>query len=221
MSDALEKAFLAAVDDLNAGRLHEDPRYYLETVPTRQHEEFTRRLSALMAARGPASHDVVTSASYAAALAAVSAVKASEGPAGVLPGALRQLRKVRGIERDTVLDALAGEYEVGPSGRDALRRYYHQLESGRLIGANIAHRLLRSLARLFDVDGEDFIAAARPSKGHEVERPKLGLAPSLGRSSGETHTRRAPAEAANARRALGPDGDVELVERLFTGGPDA
>jgi len=221
VSDTFEQAFLAAVDDLNAGRLHEDPRYYLETVPTGQHEEFTRRLSALMAARGPASHDVVTSASYAAALAAVSAVKATDGSAGILPGALRQLRKVRGIERDTVLDALAAEYEFGPSGRDSLRRYYHQLESGSLIGANIAHRLLRSLARLFDVDGEDFIAAACASKRRDLERPKLGLAPSLGRSAGETDPGRTPTDAGGTRRALGPDRDVELVERLFTGGPDA
>jgi hypothetical protein len=221
MSDAFEEAFMVAVDDLNAGRLHENPNHYLRTVPALRHDEFTRRLTALMAARGPGSNDDITSEAYDAALSAVSAVNASAGSTGILPGALCQLRKIRGIERNTVIDALAAEYQVGPAGRDVLRRYYHQLESGALIGPNIAHRLLRSLAKLFDSDAEDFIAAVRPSKRSNAARPTLTLAPSLGRSAGEAETWHAPDQAAEGRHFVGPDPDVELVERLFTGGPDA
>jgi len=221
MSDAFEQAFMAAVDDLNAGCLHEDPNHYLRTVPVLRHDEFTRRLTALMAARGPGSNDDIASEAYDAALSAVSAVNASAGSTGILPGALRQLRKVRGIERDTVIDALAAEYEVGSAGRDALRRYYNRLEWGDLIGPSIAHRLLRSLAKLFDSDAEDFIAAVRPSKRASAARPTLALAPSLGRSAGEAEIWHAPDQAAESRHLVGPDPDVELVERLFTGGPDA
>ena len=54
-----ERAFMAAVDDLNAGRLNDDPGHYLAMVPTARHEEFTRRFSALMAARGPEPGDAV------------------------------------------------------------------------------------------------------------------------------------------------------------------
>jgi len=221
MIDAFDRAFLAAIDDLNAGRLNDDPAHYLRTVPAARHEEFTRRLTALMAARGPADHDEITSEAYDAALSAVAMMTSGAGSAGILPGALRQLRKARGIERDTVIDALAAEYGIGPTGRDALRRYYHQLESGALIGPNIAHRLLRSLARYLDSDGEDFIAAAGAVvRGPVRQRSRLRPAPALGRTAGESEQRRA-ALVAGSRQIDRPDPDAELVERLFTGGPDA
>jgi hypothetical protein len=217
--DAFDQAFLAAVDDLNAGRLHDDPRHYLRAVPAARHGEFTRRLSALMAARGPAGHDEITSADYDAVLSAVATIEPGAAAAGILPGALRRLRKARGVERDTLIDALAAEYELGPTGREALRRHYHQLESGALIGPNIAHRLLRSLARQLDADGDDFIEAARAAVGgplRSLQRP----APAMGRSAG-SEQRRDATPAARQRPAGGPDPDIELVERLFTGGPYA
>lgn len=220
MSDAFEQAFLAALDDLNAGRLHDDPGHYLHTVPAAHHEDFARSLTALMAARGPAAPDEISSEAYDAALSAVAAVKASAGSAGILPGALRQLRKARGIERDAVIDTLAAEYKIGPGGRDALRRYYHQLESGQLIGPKIAHRLLRSMAKALDADGDDFIAAARAVvRGAAGRRPGLRTAPAMGRSTGESS--RPPGRRPRERQIEGPDADIELVERLFTGGPDA
>lgn len=227
MSDAFEQAFLAAVDDLNHGRLH-DPDIYLRTVPAARNDEFTRRLSALMAARGPAAGDEQHSESYEAALAAVAAVKAAGGPAGILPGALRQLRKARGIERDAVIDQLADEYTIGAAGHDALRRYYHQLETGSLLGPKLSHRLLRSLARIFDADAEDFIAAVRPAIGSAgatggAGRTRLGLAPAMGRSSGSDEPARGPAETGGGARGrtIGPDPDIERVEQLFCGGPAA
>lgn len=218
MSDAFEQAFMAAIDDLNAGRLHDDPDHYLRTVPAVRHEEFTRRLSTLMAARGPGAHDDVSGDAYDAALSAVAAVKANAGSAGILPGALRQLRKARGIERETIIDELAAEYEIGLTGRDALRRYYHKLESGQLVGPKISHRLLRSIAAKFDADADDFISAARAV----VRRPTgLGLraVPAMGRSAGEPA--RSPTTAQRDRSVARRDPEVELVERLFCGGPDA
>lgn len=217
MSDAFEQAFMAAIDDLSAGRLHDDPGHYLRTVPAARHEEFTRRLSALMAARGPSAHDAVSAEAYEAALAAVAAVKASTGPAGILPGALSQLRKARGVERETLVDQLAAEYEIGPAGRDALRRYYHWLESGQLIGQNISHRLLRSIAAKLDANGDDFISAARATVRRAVG-PSLRAVPAMGRSAGDSGF---SASGHAERTVAGRDPDVELVERLFCGGPDA
>lgn len=218
MIDAFDQAFLAAIDDLNAGRLHGDPEHYLRAVPAARHAEFSRRLTALMTARGPAGHDEITAEAYDAALAAVTAVTAGSESAGLLPDALRRLRKLRGVERDTLIDALAAEYGVGPAGRDALRRHYHELESGTLAGPGIAHRLLRSLARHLDADGEDFVAAARA-----VARPRspLRAAPAMARGAGDREQRRGAKTVAAARTVSRPDPDVELVERLFTGGPDA
>jgi hypothetical protein len=218
MIDAFDQAFLAAIDDLNAGRLHGDPEHYLRTVPAARHAEFTSRLTALMVARGPARHDEVTSQAYDAALSAVTTVMAGSESAGLLPDALRRLRKQRGVERDTLIDALAAEYDIGPSGRDALRRRYHALESGSLAGPSLAHRLLRSLARHLDADGEDFIAAARTvARGRSPLRP----ATAMGRSAGDQESRRGAKAVAGPRSTSRPDPDVALVERLFTGGPDA
>jgi hypothetical protein len=222
MIDAFDQAFLAAIDDLNAGRLHDDPDHYLRAVPAARHAEFTRRLTALMVARGPGGDDEISPEAHAAALAAVAAVTSGSAAAGFLPDALRRLRKLRGIERDTLIDALAAEYDLGPAGRDALRRSYHELESGALAGPRIAHRLLRSLARHLGCDGEDFIAAARAvvrGAAHPWSPP--GPAPALGRSAGDAERRRDPARATEPRQAGDPDPDVELVERLFTGGPGA
>jgi hypothetical protein len=222
MIDAFDQAFLAAIDDLNAGRLHGDPEHYLRAVPAGRRAEFTQRLTALLAARGPAGHDEITAEAYDAALSAVTAVTSGSESAGLLPDALRRLRKLRGVERDTLIDALAAEYDLGPTGRDALRRRYHELESGAVVGPSIAHRLLRSLARHLEADGDDFIAAARTvARASARRRSPLGAAPAMARSAGDLEQRRGAKAAAGPRPIGRPDPDVELVERLFTGGPDA
>ena len=220
MSDTFEQAFMAAVDDLNAGRLVDDPRHYLATVPAARHEEFTRRLSALMAARGPSAHDAASGESYDVALAAVAAVKASAGRAGILPSALSQLRKARGIERETLVDELAAEYELGRAGREALRRYYHRLESGQLVGPKLSHRLLRSIAKKLDASGEDFICAARATV-RKATGPSLRAVPAMGRSSGSDEPAAESAIAGQGSTVPWREPDVELVEQLFCGGPDA
>lgn len=219
MSDAFELAFLAAVDDLNAGQLH-GPEHYLRTVPAARHEEFTRRLTALMSARGPLPSDEPTSEAFEAALGAVAAVRASAGQAGILPGALKQMRKARGIRPRDVVDALAAEYELGPGGREALREHYHQLESGELVGPNISQRLLRSLASYFQAEFEDFRAVVQPTGGG-TGQPRLRLAPTMGRGAGEEAGSLPAGRATGEPRALGPDPEAELVRRLFTGGANA
>jgi len=219
VNDAFKQAFLAAVDDMNAGRLH-SPEHYLRTVPAAHHGEFTRSLSALMTARDPRGSKP-TSEAFEAALGAVAAVRASAGQTGILPGALKQMRKARGIRPRDVVDALADEYELGPGGREAVREYYHQLESGELVGPNIAHRLLRSLADFFQTEFEDFRAAVRLTAGATGgDGPRLGLAPAMGRGAGE-EAGSASGAMPRESRAVGPDPDVEVVRQLFTGGPDA
>lgn len=218
MSDAYELAFLAAVDDMNAGQLHA-PDHYLRTVPAARHEEFTRRLSALMAVRDPTADAEPTSEALEAALGAVAAVRASAGQAGILPGALRQMRKARGIRPREVVDALAAEYELGPEGREALREHYHQLESGELVGEMVSRRVLRSLANYFSEQAEDFFAAVRAIRPTGAEHPKLRAAPAMGRGAGDDPGPRRGER--NEPRTVGPHPDAELVRRLFTGGPDA
>lgn len=216
MSDGFEQAFTIALDDLNDDRLAA-PEEYLKLVPRARHEEFTHRLTAAIAERGPIEGaDELLSEAHRRVLAAVARVRGSAGPCGILPGALIALRQARGIDRDSLLDHVAAEFEIGRGGRPALRRFYHRLESGTLLGSKISHRLLRSIAARLGASGDDFIVAAQPSGAP----PRLVGVPAMGRAA--AGSRRGPDSGQRSdARYVAPDPDVELVERLFCGGPGA
>jgi hypothetical protein len=210
--DAFERAFWQAVDDLKEGEVKpiED---YLGLVPREQRDELGQMLADLFLARGPAPGAKGGQGSgYERAVAIVDEVLGSRGTAGILPGTLKAMRNARGIEADAVVDRLAADFGVaGEGGRRALARNYHRLETGNLLGSKLSRRLLASLAAIFGVDAADVVAAARPA----ARGPALGSAPAMGRGSGD----RAPSSAQPPPGP--PDPEVELVERLFDGGPDA
>jgi hypothetical protein len=210
--EAFERAFWQALNDLKEGT--EKPiESYLRLVPREQRDELGRMLADLLLARGPAAPETADSEGYRRAVAVVDEVLGSRGVAGILPGTLKAMRNARGIEPDVVVERLATDFEVqGDEGRRALARNYHRLETGTLLGPKLSHRLLKSLASVFDVDLADVLAAARPaSKG-----PGLKSVPAMGRSDGN----RKPPQS-RPTPAKPPDPEVELVERLFHGGPDA
>jgi hypothetical protein len=212
-----EQALARALDDLHHDRLAA-PEDYLSMVPRARHDEFVDRLTAAMADRPPTA--VTSEEARERALAAVATARRTGGPAGILPGALVALRRARGIERDEVLDHLAAEFALGAGARPTLRRLYHQLESGTLLGTNVSHRLLASLARRFGARVEDFVAAVQPTG------PARGLAaPAMARGAGTARDGGGGAgggrdTAARAAAAV-PDADAERARRLFCGGPDA
>ena len=122
------------------------------------------------------------------------------------------MRNARGIEPEAVVAKLAADFEVeGEEGRQVLARNYHRLETGALLGSKLSRRLLKSLAAVFDVDVADVLAAARPAK----DGPSLRSVPAMGRSGGKDVE---PPSRSGERL---PDPEVELVERLFHGGPEA
>lgn len=215
MSEGFEQAFTLAMDDLNNDRLG-TPEEYLGMVPRARHEEFLRLLTAAIAERGPTgTGEALSSEGHRRALAAVAQVRGSTGSSGILPGALIALRRARGIDRDDVLDHLAAEFGIGERARPALRRFYHRLETGGLLGSNVSHRLLRSIATRLGASGDDFVAAVQPTG--QIPR-SFGIA-AMGRSAGSTR-RPGPSQLDNTR-PVSLDADVELVERLFCGGPNA
>ncbi len=210
--EAFERAFWLAIEDLRQGS--EKPiESYLRLVPRDQREELGRMLADVLAARGPAPAPGDTeSEGYRRAVAVVDEVLASRGAAGILPGTLKAMRNARGIEPDVVVERLAADFEVGgEEGRQTLARNYHRLETGRLLGSKLSRRLLDSLASIFDVDPADVLAAAWPA----AKSPPLRSAPAMGRS-GDPGAASPPLSSARL-----PDPEVELVERLFHGGPDA
>lgn len=211
--DAFERAFWQALEDLKEGS--EKPiESYLDLVPRGQREELSRMLADVLFARGPvAAPSAAESEGYKRAVAVVDEVLGARGAAGILPGALKAMRNARGIEPEGVVERLAADFEVqGEEGRRALARNYHRLETGTLLGPKLSHRLLKSLASVFDVDVAEILAAARPA----TESASLKSVPAMGRSGG---TRKPSAPRPSSAKL--PDPEVELVERLFHGGPDA
>jgi len=211
--EAFERAFWQALDDLKEGS--EKPiEDYLRLVPREQRDELGRMLADLLFARGPAAApETADSEGYRRAVAVVDEVLGSRGVAGILPGTLKAIRNARGIEPEAVVERLAADFEVqGEDGRHALARNYHRLETGKLLGSKLSQRLLKSLAAVFDVDVAEILAAARPA----TEGPGLKSVPAMGRSDGTG----APSSPRPSSERL-PDPEVELVERLFHGGPDA
>ncbi len=211
--EAFERVFWQALDDLREG--YEKPiESYLQLVPREQRDELGRMLADVLLARGPAPvPSAPESEGYRRAVAVVDEVLGERGAAGILPGTLKAMRNARGIEPDAVVEQLAADLDVqGEEGRKALARNYHRLETGRLLGSKLSRRLLAALASAFDVDAAEVAAAARPA----AQGPALKSAPAMGRSGGT----RAPAPS-RPSPAKPPDPEVELVERLFHGGPDA
>jgi hypothetical protein len=211
--EAFERAFWQALNDLKEGseRPIED---YLRLVPREQRDELGQLLADVLLARGPApTPSGSESEGYKRAAAVVDEVLGSRGVTGILPGTLKAMRNARGIETDDVVERLAAEFEVqGEDGRQALARNYHRLETGRLLGSKLSRRPLASLAAVFDVDPAEVRDAARPA----AQGPSLRSVPAMGRSGGE----RPPSPSRPSTGRL-PDPEVELVERLFHGGPDA
>jgi hypothetical protein len=214
MSSAFDQVFWRAVDDLNTGKFEEVERY-LELVPSTERDELAALLADVLSTRGPSAvAGSPTSEGYVRALALIDDVAGSPGPSGGLPEALRTIRHSRGIDRDLVLATLADDFDIeSTEGRKALERYYHLLESGRLLGSLLTQRLLASLAKIFDADVDDLRAGAQPT----APLGPAQVGPAFARSGGEAHHQTPPAHDLAPTRS----DEERLVERLFTGGPDA
>jgi hypothetical protein len=214
--DAVEKAFLSAVEDLNAGRAKPVERY-LELVQRSEQEELADLLAMLFASRPPSVGETpsLDSPSYQRALAALDALTENVGKTGILPGTLVSLRRVRGLRSQDVTDELARRFELGERARHRLEWLYHRLEAGQLAGGQLSRRLLAALAEIFGVDPEDFLTASEPRLSGASKRP----APVTARRTGGAPA--APAAERVAAAPVEPDPELELIERLFGGGRDA
>lgn len=214
-SDSFERAYWQALDDIQEGTAR-PIETYLVLVPRKERDELALMLSDLLLARGAApTPSREEREGYERALAAIDGVLGDRKHAGILPGALKTMRRARGIEAEAVVAALASDFEIqGDLGRKALERNYHRLETGKLLGNKLSRRLLESLARVFDVDPDDLIAGARVSGPAAPMKAALAM----GRPSGSSAVARPKPSGPNLGAV---DPEVERIERLFLGGPDA
>lgn len=211
---SFDRAYLLALDDHNRGAV-KGIGEYLRLVSADEQAELAALIVATLTPRRPAgaSADALAEG-YERAMSVIGAVDTSAGPTGVLPGALESMSRARGIEPDHIVAALAAEFDItSDDGLVTLRRYYHRMRSGQLLGSRIAHRLLAALARIFGAEPEDFIAAVRPIG----RAPLLSAAPAMPRPAGDTRSTAIRAEA----EAQVSHPDDEFVKRLFCGGPNA
>jgi hypothetical protein len=209
---AFDRAYLLALDDNNQGVVRNTDEY-LRLVPADEQVELAM-LIATLTLRIPASPSAAEFAEgYARAMIAIEAVETSAGLTGILPGALERMERARAIEPEHVVAALANEFNIASAeGHAALRRHYHRIRSGQLLGSRIAHRLLAALARIFGAEPEDFIAAVRPFGA----APQLNATAAMPRPAGEASRAATPVATPDV-----PHPDENLVKTLFCGGPNA
>lgn len=210
MSGLFEKAFWQAVDDADAGE-SKSLDSYLDLVPTDEQDELRALLAKVFAAQGPGTLPTpAQSESYARALDVIQRVRSETGSSGTLPGLLIQIRHSRGIERDHVVDRLTERFGLG-GARDAVRRAYHQLESGQLLGLRLSRRLLAALGEVFEIDAGDLEAASEPTG------PPPSAQPAMAFGRGSDRQGSVPDEGGGNPGA----GADHRVRALFTGGRDA
>lgn len=211
MTATPERVFWEVVDDLNQGRGQPVERY-LELVPASEREELAQLLAMFFASRSPQSPcESLDPDAYGTALDAIDRVRGDGGPSGVLPKALSELRRNRGMKRQQLIDLLANQFEIPATARTSLARYYHLLETGRLAGDRISRRLLAALADVFGTDSEDFVSASEPTRREHSP----GATPVFARSE-QAPVARTPRDGEQTESP-----DEELVSRLFTGGRDS
>lgn len=210
MSASVEQVFLDALEDLRAGRV--DPiEHYLELVPQSQRAQLADLLAMYFASRTHPAGRELRATSYERVLDTIDRVSETAGPAGILPGLIRELRRTRGLRRQDVTRSLCQRFEVSHEAASELEREYHRLETGQLRGEGLSQRLLAALAELFRIDPDDLAAASLPVPGTARPRP----AHAFGRATDDT------ARLQQETPATGGEPGNKLVWRLFHGGRDA
>jgi hypothetical protein len=205
----VEAVLAEALADMKAGRSRTMPDY-LGLVPNSERAELAELLSIFFmreaAAAGP---ERVDPERYERALGVLDRLNAA-GPIGNLPAALAELRRTRRLRRDDIVSAIAERFGVKGDGRERLRRSYHELETGQLMGRGVSFRLLKALGDILHVDAEDLVAAA--SRATSVS---TSPARAFGRGLGEVEPVRGAREENPPR-----DATERLIDGLFRGGLD-
>ena len=100
--------------------------------------------------------------------------------------------------------------------------YYHQMETGRLPSEGVSNRVLRALADIVDESAERLRAAGSVlSAGGDEREVETRVAFARTAVHNPEYARRGGVAAPPADAAAEAPDEDDLVDRMFTGGPDA
>jgi hypothetical protein len=146
-----------------------DPRGYLVQAGE-GHDELASMIERFVQATPPPPPSEET-------LAMVSAWVEGEPP-------LLELRRRRGLKRETVVDALVRGLGIADEKREKVAGYYHELETGQLETARVDRRVFDALAQALRARVEDLAAWRSPPMPasrayHRVTEQLSAPAPSM------------------------------------------
>lgn len=131
---------------------------------------------------------------------------------------LSELREKARIMRREVVARLAEALGV-PDKEDKVAGYYHRMEQEELPVDGISDRVLEALARILGTSAETLRAAGRVRSGRD--QPGEGIAFARKATPSPDFSTSAPASPPAAEAAGRGLEERDLVDELFTGGPDA
>jgi hypothetical protein len=201
-----------------------DPRQYLEQLEGVDRDELAALIGAYLERAPGRSWDATAFAgSRAERLTERIAAGWEEAEAPVAwHELLPQLRAKAQVKRADLVERLAGA--IGAGGRERkVAAYYHQMETGRLPSEGVSNRVLQALGEIVGESAERLRAAGSVTTAgggeDQVSRRVAFARTAAHKPEFDAETREAaPAAAASAEPAEDED---DLVDRLFTGGPDA
>lgn len=200
-----------------------DPRSFLARAEGADRLELAALIEAILERSPGREWDAVAFAGSPAARAAESVAtewdlegeveEASVGWRELLP-ALRNRVQVR--RRDLV--ARLAEGIGAPGQEEKVAAYYHQMEHEQLPAAGVSNRVLEVLGGILGQSAETLRAAGRVVSGGAVEDTAM---PAFSRKALEDPQYGAPSAASPAEAERTRSAEPDLVDELFTGGPDA
>jgi len=201
-----------------------DPRPFLEQLEGIDRDELAELVGAyLRRAPGRSWNDAAFAGSRAERLTERIAADWDEAEAPVAwHELLPQLRAKVRIKRADVVDRLAAAIGA-PEKAAKVAGYYHQMEVGKLPSEGVSDRVLQALAGIFGESAESLRAAGSVTTaggGDEQVGPRIAFARTAVHHPEYADETPEAAQPDVGTAAVMPDED-DLIDRLFTGGPEA
>ena len=214
---SLEQVISEYVDLWNAGG-RPDLDAFLARVAPEQQDELADAIEDFMLVAPTPSYSADTRAAIRAE-PVVQRVLAQTTPQLQLSIEIPRLRARRTLSVRQLATKLVDAMSLSPGDVDRTEDYLARTERGELDPARFSRRLLDGLGKALEVPASALAqaAAVRPA------RPSAAPAVAFRRSGGKTERSQAAEELdalAAAARAPAP-ADLDEVDRLFTGGPNA